>query len=151
MQLFPDAVSIRLEAVPAAFSMCRLLSMAHPLGDIRGEATAALKGLLGPWDIQARQHALARLADDALLLWPDGTIAETAIAAIGLEVEGRLRMPPKEGRVSSITEEQELPLWARSRGLDIRYGPIGLDEVSGGRLWCMNAVRGLWQAEVVQL
>lgn len=151
LQLYPDAISVRLEAIPEPFSSCRLLTMAHPLGDIRGDAIAMLKGLLGAWDIRARNHAHESLADDALLLWPDFTIAETTIAAIGLQLNDKLLLPPLEGRVSSITEAFELPLWAMSHGLVIQRRPIRLEEVSSGQLWCMNAVRGLWQAEVVQL
>jgi len=151
MQLLPDALSVRLEAIPDHVGSYGLLAMGHPLGDIRSDSRSAHKGLLGAWDIEARNQAKAKLADDALLLWPDGTLSETAIAAIGLQVAGKLRMPPKEGRVASIAEAIELPLWASSRGLEVRYGPIRLDEVSTGQLWCMNAVRGLWQAEVVQL
>lgn len=151
LQLFPDAISVRLEAISGRFSSCRLLAMPHPLGDIRGDAKAALKGLLGAWDIQARDDAHERLADDALLLWPDFTIAETSIASIGLQLNDKLLLPPLEGRVSSITEAFELPLWAMAHELVIQRRPIRLDEVSGGQLWCMNALRGLWQAEVVQL
>ena len=151
LQLFPDVISARLEALPAQFPSCRLLATTHPLGDIRGNAMAAHKGLLGAWDIQARNHAQEMLADDALLLWPDGTVAETTIAAIGLQVNDILFLPPPEGRISSITEAFDLPLWAISHGLHVQHRPIRLDEVSGGQLWCMNAARGLWQAEVVQL
>lgn len=125
--------------------------MAHPLGDIRDNEKAAHKGLLGTWDIQMRNLALERRADDVLLLWPDGSIAETTFAAVGLQIQNRLLLPPPEGRVSSITEAVELPLWAMAHGLAIQQRPLALDEVSTGQLWCMNAVRGLWQAEVVQL
>ena len=91
------------------------------------------------------------MKSETLLLWPDGTLAETSIAAIGLRLNDKLLLPPLEGRVSSITEAFELPLWAISKGLSVQRRPIRLDEVSGGQLWCMNALRGLWQAEVVQL
>ncbi len=151
LQLFPDAISARLEAVPVPFSSYRLLVMPHPLGDIRGNDKAGHKGLLGAWDSQTRNHAEENFADDALLLWPDGTLAETAIASICLQVNDQLLLPPTEGRVASITEAVDLPPWAASLSLCIRRGPIALEEVSSGRLWCMNAVRGLWQAEVVQL
>ena len=151
LQLFPDAISIRLEAIPEHFSNFQLLTMPHPLGDIRADSMAAHKGLLGTWDIQARNRAQAMLADDSLLLWPDGTIAETSIATLGLQLRDKLLLPPLEGRVAGITEAIELPFWAMSRGLEVKHRPIHLDEVSGGQLWCMNAVRGLWQAEVVQV
>ncbi|MDE3246558.1 MAG: hypothetical protein KGN80_10755, partial [Acidobacteriota bacterium] len=60
-------------------------------------------------------------------------------------------LPPLEGRVGSLTEALELPLWASSHGVALQRRPITLAEVSSGQLWCMNALRGLWQAEVVQL
>ena len=150
LQMFPEAISVLLEAIPCHIPPFRLQPMTHPLGDIRGDARGALKGLLGPWDIRARNSAHERLVEDALLLWPDGTMAETTIAAIGLQLDGKLLLAPPEGRVSSLTEAFDLPGWARSRGLVLEPRPIGLNEVSGGQLWCMNAVRGLWQAEVVQ-
>ncbi len=151
LQLLPDVISIRLESIPVLGPSYRLLPLAHPLGDIRNDARAGLKGLLGPWDIQTRNHAQEKWADDALLFWPDGTIAETAMAAVGLQLKGELLVPPPEGRVSSITEAVDLPAWAASRGLAVRRRPIHLKEVTAGQLWCMNAMRGLWQAEVVQL
>ena len=151
LHLFPDAISVRLEAIPDPCLSYRLLAMVHPLGDIRGDARARVKGLLGIWDSQARTHAHEKLADDTLLLWPDFTLAETTIAAIGLQLHDKLLLPPLEGRVASIAEIFELPLWALSHGLIVQRRPIRLEEVSGGQLWCMNAVRGLWQAEVVQL
>lgn len=151
LQLFPDALSARLEDLPDQPPSFRLLPMAHPLGDVRENVRATFKGLMGAWDIRARNLARAGLADDALLLWPDDLVAETTMAAIGLQLDGELVLPLLDGRVSSITEAISLPLWASSRGLAVRHRPIRLDEVSGGQLWCMNAVRGLWQAEVVQL
>ncbi len=124
--------------------------MAHPLGDLRGDTASAVKGLKGPWDFEVRHIAQANQADDALLLWPDGSIVETSLAAIGMEKGDRLILPPPWGRVKSIAEARDLPLWAQSRGLRIEFSPILLEEVSGGPLWCMNAVRGVWQAEIVQ-
>lgn len=151
MQLFPKALSIRLEAIPEPFKSYRLLAVPHPLGDLRGDAQATLKGLKGAWDLKARNLARSRFADDVLLLWPDGTIAETAIAAVGLQVDDKLLLPPLEGRVASITEAMALPRWAESQRLEVQRRPIALEELPTGQLWCMNAVRGLWQAEVGQL
>jgi branched-subunit amino acid aminotransferase/4-amino-4-deoxychorismate lyase len=150
LQLFPDVISVRLEAIPDPAPSYRLVAMNHPLGDLRADARATtLKGLLGTWDIQTRNHARDNLADDALLLWPDGTVAETTIAAIGLQLQNELFLPPPEGRISSITEAAELALWAKERGLVRKHRPIHFDEIATGQLWCMNALRGLWQAEVV--
>lgn len=151
LQLFPDVLSVRVEAIPDAFPTYRLLAVPHPLGDLRRDIRAPLKGLLGTWDMKARDLARKRFADDVLLLWPDGTIAETAIAAVGLQLNDKLLLPPLEGRVASITEALDLPRWAKSHRLDLQRKPIALDELLAGKLWCMNAVRGLWQAEVGQL
>lgn len=129
----------------------RLIPLPHPLGDVRDNPRTAHKGILGDWDIQVRNQAHEGHAEDALLLWPDGTLAETAIASIGLQVGGDLFLPPLKGRVESITEALELQLWASAQGFALQRRPIALTEVSGGQLWCMNALRGLWQAEVVQL
>lgn len=151
MQLFPDALSVRLEAMPDPHPPYRLIPLPHPLGDVRENPRALHKGILGDWDVQVRNQAYENHAEDALLLWPDGTLAETAIASIGLQACGDFFLPPLEGRVGSLTEALELPLWASDHGFALRRRPIALAEVSGGQLWCMNALRGLWQAEVVQL
>ncbi len=151
MQLFPDALSVRLEAMPDPHPPYRLIPLPHPLGDVRDNPRAAHKGILGAWDIQVRNQAYESQAEDALLLWPEGTLAETAIASIGLQVGGDFFLPPSEGRVESLTEALELPQWASTHGFALQRRPIALTEVSGGQLWCMNALRGLWQAEVVQL
>lgn len=151
MQLFSDALSVRLEAMPEPESPYRLIPLPHPLGDARENPRALHKGILGDWDIQARNQARESHGEDALLLWPDGTLAETTLASIGLQVGRDLFLPPLEGRVGSLTEALELPLWASSHGVALQRRPIALVEVSSGQLWCMNALRGLWQAEVVQL
>lgn len=150
LQLFPDALSARLEAIPVLVPSYRLIPMPHPLGDIRGNERAPFKGLLGLWDLQALDQARKRHAEDALFFWPDGTIAETAIASIGLRIVDHLFLPPLEGRVASITESVELPLWALGHTLQVQRRPITLNEVINGQLWCMNSLRGLWQAEIVQ-
>jgi branched-subunit amino acid aminotransferase/4-amino-4-deoxychorismate lyase len=95
--------------------------------------------------VLAAAHAAG--AHDALLLWPDGTVAETGIAAVALEREGELWIPPPAGRVASLAEALELPIWARERGLALLTRPFPLEEVASGTLWCLNAVRGMWQAE----
>ena len=151
IHLHERAISIRLESLPEVISPYHLRPMEHPLGDLRKDEASAFKGLKGAWDFEVRQIVLANGADDALLLWPDGSIAETALAAVGMQKGQRMVLPPPEGRVKSIAEAWDLPLWTRSQGLRIEYSPLHLDEVSGGLLWCMNAVRGVWQAEVVQL
>lgn len=139
-------VSARLEPLPSTPFPYRLAPLPHPMGDLRGSALARHKGLSGPWRQPALAAARSRGAEDALLLWPDGTLAETTLAALGLEVEGALILPPPAGRVASLTESLEVPTWAAARGLDLRREEIRLDQVGEGRLWCLNAVRGFWPA-----
>ena len=139
-------VIARLEALPSAPSPCRLVPMPHPLAEGRSDPIAPHKGLSGPWASAAWAEAHRLGGEDALLLWPDGTLAETAIATVGLELDGILQLPLPEGRVASLTERLELPAWATTRGLRIDRSAIPLARVPGGRLWCMNALRGIWPA-----
>lgn len=127
----------------------RLRPMLHPLGDLRGHPWARHKGLLGGWGEAALHQAQRSGAEDALCLWPDGTLAETAIAAVALRDGAILRCPPPEGRVASIAEAAFLPEWARRRGLALERGPVTLAEAAAQGLLCFNAARGLWQAEVL--
>lgn len=114
----------------------------HPLGGPGGHPLAAHKGLTGAWGQEALSRARAAGADDALLVWPDGTLAETGLAGIALEVEGELWLPPPEGRVASLAERLDLPGWAGSRPLRVR--PFREEDLARGRLWCLNALRGIW-------
>jgi hypothetical protein len=135
-------------ALPAPY---RLLPRPHPLGDARGESFAPHKGLMGPWSAAALAEARAAGADDLLCLWPDGTVAETAIASVALHLDAALRLPPPEGRVASLAEALDLPDWAAARGLEICTAPITLPECAHGTLLCFNAARGVWQAEILPL
>ncbi len=139
-------VFARLEALPGPLRPCRLVPMAHPLAEGRSDPAAPHKGLSGPWAALAWAEAHRRGGEDALLLWPDGTLAETAIAAVGLELDGLFLLPPPEGRVASLAERLEVPSWAAGRGLRIDQAAIPLTRVPKGRLWCMNALRGIWPA-----
>lgn len=138
--------SARLEALPLPPSPCRLVPMPHPLMEGRPDPAAPHKGLTGSWPATALQEAHRLGGDDALLLWPDGTLAETAIAAVGLERGERFLLPPPEGRVASLAERLDLPTWAADRRLQVTTAPISLAEAREGRLWCMNALRGIWPA-----
>ncbi|MDP1830667.1 MAG: aminotransferase class IV [Geothrix sp.] len=146
--LHPKAgfVSARLETLPRAPSPCRLIPMLHPWAEARSDPAAPHKGLRGPWASAAWAKAHRLGGEDALLLWPDGTLAETAIAAVGLEVDGVLLMPPPEGRVASLAERLDLPAWAAGRGLRLDTATIPLARAPEGQLWCMNALRGIWPA-----
>lgn len=139
-------VSARFEPLPGTPEPYRLAAMLHPGGDLRGDPLARHKGLSGPWRPPALAEARERGADDALLLWPEGTLAETAIAALAVEVAGALLLPPPEGRVASLAEALDLPAWAAARDLKLRWEAIPLGRVAEGRLWCLNAVRGVWPA-----
>lgn len=138
----------RLEPLPVAPRPYRLYPMPHPLRDRRSDPRVVHKGLAGPWGNEVLSKASRWHGDDALLLWPDGTLAETAIAAVGLELGSTLWLPPKEGRVASLAERLDLPGWASERGLRLETGDIPFDWAERGRLWCMNSLRGIWPAEI---
>lgn len=143
----PDGLlSAHLEPLPRTPIPYRLAPMPHPMGDLRSNALARHKGLSGPWRQPALAEARRRGADDALLLWPDGSLAETTLATLALEVEGALLLPPWEGRVASLAETLDLPAWAAARELEVRREAIPLHRAAEGGLWCLNAVRGVWSA-----
>jgi branched-subunit amino acid aminotransferase/4-amino-4-deoxychorismate lyase len=136
----------RLEPLPPPSTPYRLAPLPHPMGDLRPDPLAPHKGLSGPWRPQALAEAWRHGAEDALLLWPDGTLAESAIATVALERAGTLTLPPPEGRVASVAERLDLPAWAEEHGWLLQRAPISLEDCGGGRLWCLNALRGLWPA-----
>ena len=138
-----------MEPLPVAPSPCRLVLMAHPLSARRLDPLTRHKGLCGPWSTAILASATEQGGQDALLSWPDGSLAETAMAAVGLEVDGLIQLPPCEGRVSSLAEALDLPAWADARSLRIQQGPIPLTSLSKGRLWCMNELRGIWPATLL--
>jgi len=150
--LHPEAglLSARLEPPPAAPQPCRLVLLPHPMTARQLDPTIRHKGLAGPWgrDILAQVSRLG--AHDALLHWPDGTLAETAMAAVGIEVGNHLLVPPVEGRVTSLTERLDLPEWAQSHGLRIATTELTFALAAEGRVWCMNALRGFWPATLLR-
>lgn len=131
-----------LEPLPKTPSPYRLRLMPHPLETPARHPLAPHKGLLGVWNRAPLEEANSVGAHDALLFWPDGTLVETAIASIALEVGDELWLPPPEGRVASLAERLDLPEWAGAR--KIRIQPFSATELDRGRLWCFNAVRGVW-------
>lgn len=139
----------RLEPWSPLPSPYRLKPAPHPLGEARGDPAARHKGLRGDWSVEALALARSHGAEDLLCLWPDGTLAETAIASVAVEDGLTLRVPPREGRVASIAEAEDLPRWAEAQGFLLVRGPVPFREITGKRLLCFNAVRGLWQAEVL--
>ncbi len=132
------------EVLPETPSPYRLLPVPHPLPPA---ATPRIKGAQGAWHPALLAAARAGGAHDALLHWPDGTVAETAIAAVALEFQGALWVPPPGGRVASLAESLDLPIWAKARGLAIETRAFDGATAARGTLWCLNAVRGVWQAE----
>jgi branched-subunit amino acid aminotransferase/4-amino-4-deoxychorismate lyase len=147
--LEPQRLVATLEPLPRAPSPCRLVPLAHPMEARRWDPASRHKGLCGPWSRAVLATASALGGDDALLTWSDGTLAETAIAALALEVGGVLCLPPPEGRVASLAEALDLPRWAAARGLELCWQPIPVGRVPVGRLWCMNTLRGIWPATLL--
>lgn len=142
LRLHGDQLWALLEPLVETPSPYRLKLAPHPLGTATAHPLAPHKGLMGTWNAEPLTHATAAGADDALLFWPDGTLVETAIASIALEVGGSLWVPPLEGRVASLAERIDLPGWAASR--DIHIQAFQTTDLGRGRLWCFNAVRGVW-------
>ena len=151
LALHPGAglLSARLEPLPAPPQPCRLTVMSHPLGERRSDPLVMHKGLSGPWGSRVLVEARRLGAEDALLLWPDGTLAESAIATLGVEFGDILMIPPPQGRVASLAERLDLPGWAGSRGFRIERADIPLARAREGRVWCMNALRGIWPATLL--
>lgn len=142
LHLLGDQVWALLEPLPETPSPYHLKLAPHPLETAMGHPLAPHKGLMGTWNAGPLNRAKAAGAEDALLFWPDGTLVETAIASIALEVDGSLWVPPLAGRVASLAERLDLPEWAGSR--DIRMKAFQAADLRRGRLWCFNAVRGVW-------
>jgi branched-subunit amino acid aminotransferase/4-amino-4-deoxychorismate lyase len=142
-------LSARIESLPQVPQSYRLVLIMHPLWNRQTDPTVIHKGLAGPWELQVLATARGLGADDALLQWPDGSLAETAIASVGVETDGVLMVPPLQGRVASLTERLELPDWARFRGLRIETKAMPLLSARRGQIWCMNALRGIWPATLL--
>ncbi len=51
--------------------------------------------------------------------------------------------------MASLAEALDLPAWAAARGLELRWEGIPLGRVAENRLWCLNAVRGIWAANLL--
>jgi branched-subunit amino acid aminotransferase/4-amino-4-deoxychorismate lyase len=134
-----------LEPMPETPAPYRLAVLPHPFHG--AHPLAAHKGLLGTWNLEALKEAQAQGADDALLAGPDGVLLETAIASIALEAETGFWIPPRQGRVASLGERLELPALAGARPVESR--PFRLEDLGGRRLWCVNAVRGVWPAALL--
>ena len=140
---------VRLEVMPPTPAPYRLVPLPHPFAGEAQDPLLRHKGLRGPWEAGALAEARAGHGQDGLLVWPDGHVAESCIAAVALERPGLLLVPPPEGRVASVAEQLDLPSWASARNLEIRRAGFDLEAARRGRLWCLNAVRGIWPATVL--
>lgn len=149
LRLHPGFLEARLEPLPTAPQPYRLIVRPHPMGARRDDPVLVHKGLSGPWGRDLLAEARRLGAEDVLLVWPDGTLAETAIASIGVQIGGDLRLPVPEGRVASLAERLDLPEWAAARGLRRIEAPVAFDGLASGRIWCMNALRGIWPATIL--
>lgn len=133
------------EALPDTPNPYMLLPQLHPLPPLE---RARHKGLDGRWGTPLLTKAALQGAADVLLHWPDGEIAETAIASVALEAYGALLVPPLAGRVAGLAERLVLPEWAKARGLAVRSESFTLEDAFHHPLWCANALRGIWRAEL---
>jgi branched-subunit amino acid aminotransferase/4-amino-4-deoxychorismate lyase len=151
MVLDPDGgvLSARLEPLPITPRPYRLAVLPHPLAQRRGDAMVVHKGLAGPWGSGVLAMARQLGAEDALLLWADATLAETAVAAVCVEIDGVLTLPPAEGRVASLAVDLDLPAWAAAKDLRITMAGMSLEQARRGQLWCLNALRGIWPADLL--
>lgn len=140
----------RTEPRPPAPTSYTLIPAAHPWspGTARDFRLLPHKGCLGPWHQPLLARARGCGADDILLHTEDGRVLETAIASVGLAVGDRFLLPPLEGRVCSVSEVWDLPAWADERRWQVLPEPFTLQDLSRGSLWCFNALRGLWPAQV---
>ena len=92
---------------------------------------------------RARAEALARGADEGVLLTPQGYVAEGSLFAIGWFEGEKLRLPSLElGILPSIGRARAIEL-ARNLGLDVEEGRFGRAELDGRPAWITTAVRGV--------
>ncbi len=142
-------LTARLEPLPVAAQPYRLVWRPHPLQVHQSNPLVMHKGLSGPWGTDILEEARQCGAEDALLFWSDNALAETAIAAVGVELGGILCLPLVPGRVASLAERLDLPGWAAERGWQVERRSITQAQAREGRLWCMNALRGIWPATLL--
>lgn len=142
-------LAARLEPLPVTPQPYRLVWRPHPLQNLQNSPLTVHKGLSGPWGNTILEEARRSGAEDALLFWSDGDLAETALAAVGVELDGVLCLPWRAGRVASLAERLDLPVWAAERGWQVECRRITQAHAREGRLWCMNALRGIWPATLL--
>ncbi|MCU1414319.1 MAG: hypothetical protein JWN80_1659 [Microbacteriaceae bacterium] len=90
-----------------------------------------------------RTVAQQRGADDAVILSPDGSVVETASAALLWWRGDALCAPsPELARVDSVTARSVITL-ATALGIDILYESVTPAELDGLEIWSLNALHGI--------
>lgn len=129
----------RLRPAPARSRSIRLAT--H-----RGRDPRTAPRVKGP-DLEAmlrlRTEAQGRGADDAVLLAPDGSVAEGSTTAIAWWRGDALAIPaPEIERIDSVTLRSVLAL-ATATGVDILSETVRPDELDGLEVWALNALHGI--------
>ena len=83
--------------------------------------------------------------DDVLLWNEDGEVTETSVANVAFSAEGGLVTPPLASGLLAGVERAALLAEGRLREAVVRAADLR----PGQRLWLLNSVRGLWEAEFV--
>ncbi len=102
---------------------------------IKGPDTEAL--------LRARTTAQQRGAEEAVLLSPDGSIAEGAYSALLWWKGETLCLPsPDIPRIDSVTARSVVAL-ATALGVDIHYESAKPDDLDGLEVWALSALHGV--------
>lgn len=93
--------------------------------------------------LQARLAAQKRGADEAVLLSPDGFIAEGAYSAI-LWWRGQVLCAPTPEleKINSVTARSVIAL-ATAMGVDLDYEAVAPEELDGREVWALSALHGI--------
>lgn len=101
--------------------------------------------------VMARRQALLCGWDDGVMVSGEGLVGESSAAAVGVVVDGVLRLPPLVGILDSVTRRGLIERLAPRRGLTIEVAPLhvsALDEAS--EVILLNAARGAYAARAWQ-
>ncbi len=90
-----------------------------------------------------REKAAEAGADDALLYAPDGTVLETAHAALVWWRDGTLCLPCPELPVLPSVTVRLLAELAAENGTPVRHERARLSQLPGRRVWTANALHGV--------
>jgi len=101
---------------------------------------AGMKTLNYLYFLCARQAALDAGADEALILDPEGRVAETSAGSLLARTDGRWRTPSSPFRLPGITIARVSDLLA-ARGHNVEPRPAFLEDlVSAQTLWILNSL-----------